>query len=213
MTKMEKINKVLTSLKERDFVRFLEYFFRLLRKVGVSLSLDFLYLEDAALARPTPETDFELTLWNRHNFLGSIPWIDQKKYEIFSQRIKLGNSAYLIGHRGKIIGYRWISTDKNIFPREKIINYFPDNTIYFYDAYISPEFRGKGLFAFSTARMIRDHQEKGIKIGSVSSFFNKSAQRAKEKARAKKTGLILSVKLLNRWEFTKKLKSYPAETG
>jgi GNAT superfamily N-acetyltransferase len=207
---MEKIKKVLISLKKRDFVLFLEYFFRLLGKIGISISLDFLYVEDISYSQRAPDPDFKLTVWNRHNFPGSIPFVDQNQYKIFYERIKLGNSAYVIEHKGKIIGYRWISTDKKIYPQEKILKYFPENTIYCYDALIAPEFRGKGLWSLFVARTAQDYRTKDFKMVSVSSIFNKSAQRAKEKANAKKKDLILGVKLFNRWEATKKLKSYPS---
>lgn len=204
----EKAKNVLTSLKKRDCPQILGYLLTGLEKIGISLSLDYIYLEDLARYHKTPPTDFKVVIGKKEDLPKLAPILDKKKHKIFMKRMELGNLFYLLEHQGKVVGYRWLSKDRNIYPKEILLRYLPENTIYAYDAFVFPEFREQGLFGLMTSKIAQDNAEKVVKLGSISSFFNKSAQKAKEKYNAKKECLAFSVKLFNVLEFNKKLKSY-----
>jgi hypothetical protein len=173
----------------------------------ISFKLCYIYL-DSSLGAERDVEGFTVTPARMDDLKRLASLVDDKKYCIFKKRMEYKNQLYLLEYKGEIVGYRWLSKDLNVYPETKIVKYLPKNTFYAYDAFISPQFRGKGLFGFFTSKIIDDSIEKGVKLGSYSDFSNKSAQRAKEKQDSRKISLILLIKFFDRWEFIKHVKSY-----
>jgi len=173
----------------------------------VSFKLCYIYL-DSAIGTEKDFEGFKVAPGRKDDLKRLASLVDDKKYCIFEKRMEYKNQLYLLEYKGEIVGYRWLSKDLIIYPETKIVKYLPRNTVYAYDAFISPQFRGKGLFGFFTSKIMDDCIENGVKLGSYSDFSNKSAQRAKEKQGSRKESLILLIKFFDRWEFIKHVKSY-----
>jgi hypothetical protein len=118
------------------------------------------------------------------------PMVSDRKYEIFENRIALGNHAFALRHSDEIIGYRWLSRDLRIFPQDLFTGCLPANMAYAYDAFIQRHYRGQGLLAFLTSCMFAN-AGRNMGLSSYSEFKNLSAQRAKEKYGEVKKNLVL----------------------
>jgi hypothetical protein len=188
-------------------MRIFKHIFSLLKKV-VCIDLIYLYLCDVNNYSKKHSKDFRVIKGTNEDLKRLKSMANDERYHIFEKRMELKNDLYLLEYKDKIIGGRWLSKDLRIFPPEKLINYFPQNTFYAYDGFVSKNFRGRGLFGLITSKMLDDNLDKRIILGSYSSFFNKSAQKAKEKYNSRKKSLIFTIIFLNRFQMTKKIKSY-----
>lgn len=108
------------------------------------------------------------------------PMVSDAKYEIFEKRNELGNRAFALRCSGEIIGYRWLSEDRRIFPQDLCTHCLPANTAYAYDAFIHSDYRGQGLLAFLTAYLFAN-MGGAMGLSSYSEFGNVNALRAKER--------------------------------
>jgi GNAT superfamily N-acetyltransferase len=118
------------------------------------------------------------------------PMVSYEKYEIFETRIELGNHVFALRHSGEIIGYRWLSRDFKIYPKDLFMGRLPANTAYAYDAFVQPQYRGQGLLAFLTSCMY-ESAGRGVGLSSYSEFGKLAALKAKEKFGEVKKSLVL----------------------
>lgn len=72
----------------------------------------------------------------------------QNKEDIFLKRFKSGDYCLLAVVDGKVVGYEWFCTgSKHIEERYGFKITIPENALYAYDAFISPDYRKKGIWS------------------------------------------------------------------
>jgi len=126
-----------------------------------------LAIRECMLDSPFPETEARVPL--AFEVLGEaeideyIAFRKGADPDVARRRIAAGNSCFVARHEGRIISARWAATGTaqcDYLFREVPLG---SHEVYLYDAFTSPEWRGKGIFPALTSEMHRHYRASGRK--------------------------------------------------
>lgn len=203
----KRLRNPIGMLKRIKYLNVVDYLLYVFKKRGITFLLLYTHICGPIKGAQSPMKDFKIVRGGEEDIKGLVK-LTNVEHKKIRKRIDYKNSFYLVKYRGRVVGCRWVSKDHRVYPSDETIDYLPKNTIYAYGGFIHKEFRGRGLFRAVTYKIIQDNLRKGAKLSSFSSFFNISAQRAKEKFGGKKESLILHINIFDRLKLTRKIKSY-----
>lgn len=179
---------------------------KFLKRINIDIRLNYLYITDQKRPHLNLPEGYEI-FEGDESHLSSLQIESDYKMQMYKERIKI-NKIYIVKYADELIGYRWVSLDGKTYPQFDLMEHLPENTIYAYDAYVRPEHRGKRLFSHILHKIMEDHMKEGMRLGSYSDYFNRNAQKAKEKQNEKKECLMIFAKFFDRFDMTTRLKSY-----
>lgn len=122
-------------------------------------------------------------------------------------RIKDGHKCFGAKYQGKIAAFVWSSFDSCHAPQYR----FPlrGNEVYLWDTFTMPSFRGKGLAPYIWVKFCEELQKLGYDtFYSITLCSNKPALRFRKKLNAKPLILAIHIRLLKKWSWSWKIKSY-----
>lgn len=126
-------------------------------------------------------------------------------------RLKAGNKCFAVQYKGKLIGYTWCDFKECNFVGFR----FPlkEHEAYLFDAYTSREYRGKNLAPYMRHQCYKELAKMGrVRLYSITSHFNTSSMKFKQKLNAKPLQLRLFVRLFKRWQFDLLVREYKIES-
>ena len=103
------------------------------------------------------------------NDIESIDLSNEKK-ELFYKRFDSGEICFIAQFDNIIAGYEWFTVNGNhIEERYNLLLDIPDDALYAYDAYVMPEFRGKGVWRciIKKSSEILEENDKSIIISNI----------------------------------------------
>ncbi|MBI3595921.1 MAG: hypothetical protein HY203_02065 [Nitrospirae bacterium] len=125
-------------------------------------------------------------------------------------RLKEGKKCFAVQYQGEVIGYTWCDLEECNFIGLR----FPlkENEAYLFDAYTSRSFRGRNIAPYMRYQCYKelDKMDK-VRLYSITSLFNTSSMKFKQKLNAKPLKLGLFVELFKRWHFDVPLREYRIE--
>jgi hypothetical protein len=127
--------------------------------------------------------------------------------ETFLQRLRENKKCFGVKYGHKVVAYTWCDLAECHHPG----NQFPlkHNEAYLFDAFTSREFRGRDIAPYMRYQCYKELAKIGRhRLYSVTSRFNTSARRFKQKLGAHSLELCLFVHLLKKWHFHIRLKKY-----
>jgi GNAT superfamily N-acetyltransferase len=112
-------------------------------------------------------------------------------------RLHKGHLCVVLKHGSRIAGYTWADSDE---VNDAACDYeLRPGEAYLYDAFIAPEFRGRGLAPYLRVESYRHLRQAGKHtFYSISDYFNSPAIRFKEKLNAEAIRVYLQIKLGDR---------------
>ncbi len=114
--------------------------------------------------------------------------------EVLQQRLDKGHLCIVLKQQQQIVGYTWVDF-KEVNDSVCDIELQPGE-VYLYDAFIAPEYRGRGLASYMRVECYQQVRRAGADIFySISDYFNSPAIRFKQKLHAKFVRLYLDVKV------------------
>jgi len=128
--------------------------------------------------------------------------------ETFLQRLRENKKCFGVKHGEQVVAYTWCDLAECHRPG----NRFPlkHNEAYLFDAFTSRKFRGKDIAPYMRYQCYKELAKmRRHRLYSVTSYFNRSARRFKEKLDAKSLELCLFVNLFKKWHFNIRLRKYP----
>jgi hypothetical protein len=168
-----------------------------LRRIGVDFSPYWLFREGVRAHR-TEWSDLEREFVSSVLGAGDVPAVAActpwNTEEVVRKRLERGHLCIVLKHGSAIAGYTWadlhrVSDDTCNFP-------LADDEAYLYDAYISPQFRGRSLAPYMRSECYKHLRAAGRRsFYSISDFFNTPAIKFKRKLNAEVVRLYLQVKL------------------
>lgn len=127
--------------------------------------------------------------------------------EKFLQRLLENKKCFTVKYQGKVVAYTWCDLTECHYLENRLP--LKDNEAYLFDAFTSREFRGKNIAPYMRYQCYKELEKMGrCRLYSITSYFNSSARRFKEKLNAKSLELCLFVELFKKWQFKIRLKKY-----
>ena len=131
---------------------FIELMIRILNKIGVIIRLDYLYIYNIKGSVSKNNDPLKYAFVGSKKDLVKISGLKKfDKHTTFIKRLDSKNKVYIAKLNGQVVGYAWVSNNRIVYPEEGIIKYFSKEiTHYWYDVFISPQFRVFNFFNFIT---------------------------------------------------------------
>jgi GNAT superfamily N-acetyltransferase len=153
---------------------------------------------------PRPELDANSTGFEARfldeSELSTISEIQERPRDLsrIRERLEYGN-CFGVWIAGELAAYSWYSTrDVPAAVGGHALCSLPPNTMYLYDAYVRPKFRGQQIAGFMRHRLHDALRRKGAEYCiSISLAFNKSTRKFKAKLGAEESELRLLLALKN----------------
>lgn len=126
--------------------------------------------------------------------IAAVAACDSRTEEHIQARLDKGHLCIVLKHGTHIAGYTWADFDE---VNDAACDYeLGPGEAYLYDAFIAPEFRGRGLAPYMRVESYRHLRQAGRHtFYSISDYFNSPAIRFKEKLNAEAIRLYLRIKL------------------
>jgi ribosomal protein S18 acetylase RimI-like enzyme len=168
-----------------------------LRRIGVDFNPYWLFREGVRAHRtewPHLANEFPSSVLAERDAAAISTCTAWNTEKVVRNRLKRGDLCIVLKHNGEIAGYTWadlqrVSDAACNFPLER-------DEAYLYDAYIAPQFRGRGLAPYMRSECYKHLRATGrYCFYSISDFFNKPAIRFKRKLNAEMVRLYLQIKL------------------
>jgi GNAT superfamily N-acetyltransferase len=87
------------------------------------------------------------------------------KAKIFRERISQGNICYIAKSNGVISAYVWVKESKHFFDTNSLLRFNPGKMdgVWFFDLFVKPEYRRRGLFSTLVSSVYDDYSQKGYR--------------------------------------------------
>ncbi|MEJ2692795.1 MAG: GNAT family N-acetyltransferase [Candidatus Thiodiazotropha sp.] len=87
------------------------------------------------------------------------------KAEVFSERVNRGDRCYVAKSNGVISAYVWLQESKHYFDTNSLLGFNPGKMdgVWFFDLFVKPEYRRRGLFSLIVSTVYEDYSRKGYK--------------------------------------------------
>jgi ribosomal protein S18 acetylase RimI-like enzyme len=179
-----------------------------LRRAGIGLSPYFLFREGVQSETEWPELAREfpssvLEAGNSADVAAMGDFDSWRTVERIRARLGKGDLCVMLKNQGRIAGFTWADLDEI---NDSACDYeLGSGEAYLYDAFIAPEYRGRGLAAYMRAESYKHLRGTGRHtFYSLSDCFNTPAIKFKQKLNAEITRLYLQIKLgkrvLGQWQ-------------
>jgi RimJ/RimL family protein N-acetyltransferase len=149
---LDKLFKRLNSaLKEHGPRRSTWLFFRYFLRKTVRIDWRDTILFERSLADPVQQVipkikvNIRLATFNDLDKLKKL--VDQDKYVRFQERLKHGNVCFIVLVEDIIVAFSWISFHNEYLSENQIEVQLKDKEAYFFDTFVDPAYRNKGLQA------------------------------------------------------------------
>lgn len=167
-----------------------------LRRLGVDLNPYLLFREgkgDTAAPLTDLRSEFPSRLLTPDDVpdVAAVSWATREQ---LSERVRQGHLCVLTRYQGRVAGYTW--ADLHSLNDAACDFVLGPGEAYLFDAYVVPEFRGRGLAPYLRYACYEELRTLGYHtFYSVSDYFNTPAVRFKRKLGAQSVRLYLEVKL------------------
>ena len=124
-----------------------------------------LAIRECKLDQPFPDTPAKISLsvdiLDATQIDEYVPFRKGATRHAVAKRLAAGNACFVARAQGKIISARWAAT--GTAPCDYLFRTVPlaDDEVYLFDAFTSPEWRGKGIFPALTSAMHRHYRDAG----------------------------------------------------
>ena len=170
---------------------------RRLRGVGLDINLYYLIREGVQapdMVWPGLAVDCSSALITPEDLSTVAAFTDWVTVEGLQDRLNKGHLGVVLKHGDQVAGYAWADFDEvNDVDCDYVLQ---PGEAYLYDAFIAPDYRGRGLASYLRIECYKRLRRAGKHtFFSVSSYFNKPAIRFKQKLQAEIIRLYLQLKV------------------
>jgi ribosomal protein S18 acetylase RimI-like enzyme len=173
-----------------------------LRRAGIGVIPYFLFREGVRFEADWPELagQFPSSVLEAGNStdVAAVGGFDSwRTVERIRARLEKGDLCVMLKNQGRIAGFTWADFDEI---NDSACDYeLGSGEAYLYDAFIAPEYRGRGLAAYMRVESYKHLRGRGRHtFYSLSDCFNTPAIKFKKKLNAEITRLYLQIKLRKR---------------
>jgi len=184
-----------------------------LAKIGIELTPYFIYVEDAQNDRYSfPDQQYWLqaiTVDNAADVSERFPESKRIWLKTWNRRLSNGEIGLLLMHGNDVVGFTWAGKSACASPSGNTLFKLVDGEAYLHDMVIASSFRGANLAATLRKALADGLAKENILVGySVSTYFNKPANRFKEKIGARKNELRCEIILFRKSRYDFRLRRY-----
>ena len=180
-----------------------------LRRIGIDIDPFLVFVEGTCdVESPPVDGDYEAFRISVDD-LASLDTLGSGfSTDALRERLLKGHICIALKHRGRVVAYTWADTAEinDASCRTKL----GTNEVYLYDAFTSPEYRGRGLAPLMRIRSYEALRALGKStFFSISDYFNTPAIRFKRKLNARFVRLCISLRIGKRRLGVWTIKTYP----
>ena len=171
-----------------------------LRQVGIDIRPYYLFREGTTFDRlsvPSLEGQYRTALLRPEETPSLAALRSWNTSEEILERLDQNNSCVVVWDHERVAGFTWVNPDEVSFRRCDLA--LRETEAYLYDAFVAPDYRGKGLAPYVRYESYRILHDAGFRtFFSISEYFNAPAIRFKQKLNGEIVRLYLEINLAKR---------------
>ena len=187
-----------------------------LEKLGLYLNIYTVYVEHLRDENPQfPDNKYRLEEIREDNMAEiSKNFADPMRIwtATWRRRLAEGESGFALRHGDDVAGFSWAASSVCPSPIGKVLFKLDDGEAYLHDMVIAMKYRGAGLAPLLRFACYKELLRRNYSVAySTSKYFNKPANRFKEKLDAKRRETRGEIMLFKKYRFDVLLKSHRSE--